>query len=303
VHCPFLREARVRGCLATPCRKLLADGPPGARPEICSAGGWQTCPAYHEPHHLAAEGASCPWLEEKLMQYCALSAVPKMVPYSESGVSRCWNDTHRYCEMYLEMARPHPAGRDDAITAPAHLSYSANHMWIDAGESGICHIGVDAFLARALGRLDRISYVRTHGLARPAAVLSAAGADIAVAFPAELYLEGANLYLRGNPARLQSDPYGAGWLFVGRAARQDAREGLTTGAPALAWMNSEITRMNQFLQSCGPARNPGAAALCDGGLFEPGVSARLSDEDRFRLFHDFFGPGAGRGLAIQKGDE
>ena len=36
-------------------------------------------------------------------------------------------------------------------------------MWLDVGEDGICHAGIDAFLSRALGQVERISYVHCKG--------------------------------------------------------------------------------------------------------------------------------------------
>ena len=34
---------------------------------------------------------------------------------------------------------------------PAGFLYAPNHFWLAADESGICHIGIDAFLADVVG--------------------------------------------------------------------------------------------------------------------------------------------------------
>ena len=125
------------------------------------------------------------------------------MPYSESLISRCGNDSFRYCELYLGMAHPAPAAEQvDGIALPGWLQYSANHMWLDVTEDGVCHAGIDAFLSRALGKVDRISYVWQKGERRPAAVLTVNGMDLEVVFPNPLMLTGCNLYLRADPARL-----------------------------------------------------------------------------------------------------
>ncbi len=138
------------------------------------------------------------------MQYCAAAPVAKLVPFSESLLSRCGTDSHRYCELYGSMAHPVAAGDEvDGIAMPAELRYAANHMWLEVGEGGQCHAGIDAFLSRALGNVERIQYVWQQGLHRPAAILTAGGTDWEVVFPNPLLLTGCNLYLRANPARLQ----------------------------------------------------------------------------------------------------
>jgi glycine cleavage system H lipoate-binding protein len=126
------------------------------------------------------------------------------------------HDSHRYCELYGAMAHPVAAGDEvDGIAMPAELSYAANHLWLEVGEGGQCHAGIDAFLSRALGNVERIQYVWQQGLHRPAAILTAGGADWEVVFPNPLLLTGCNLYLRANPGRLAAEPYTAGWLFEG----------------------------------------------------------------------------------------
>ena len=90
------------------------------------------------------------------MQYCGAAPVARFVPYSESLISRCGNDSFRYCELYLGMAHPAPSSvQVDGIPVPDWLQYSANHMWLDVTEDGICHAVIDAFLSRALGTVDR----------------------------------------------------------------------------------------------------------------------------------------------------
>ena len=224
------------------------------------------------------------------MQYCAAAPVAKLVPFSESLLSRCGNDSHRYCELYLAMAHPAAAGDEvDGIAMPAGLSYAANHLWLEVGEGGQCHAGIDAFLSRALGSVERIQYVWQQGLHRPAAILTAGAAEWEVVFPNPLLLTACNLYLRANPSRLTAEPYTAGWLFEGRLA-EGSTDKLMQGAAARAWMEQELRRINESVQR-------GAGTAADGGLFTAGVLHCLDRESRPALFHEFFSPFAsGKGI-------
>jgi len=226
------------------------------------------------------------------MQYCGAAPVAKFVPYSESLLSRCGNDSHRYCELYLAMAHPEAGDTEvDGIAMPDGLEYSANHMWLDTTEDGICHAGIDAFLSRALGKIERIGYVWTKGRRRPTAVLTVAGCDLEVVFPNEFLLTNCNLYLRADPARIAAEPYTGGWLFEGTPL-EDTRRDLLQGAEARAWMEREQRRMNEFLQR--QTTSQGEPLAADGGMFAAGVARDLEREQMLALFHEFFSPFASR---------
>ncbi len=103
--------------------------------------------------------------------------------------------------------------RDDS--APAHLLYTANHFWLDAEESGLCHIGIDGFLADVAGNVDGITFVTARGTHCPSLALTVNGVEWPMSFPNPLMIQKVNSRLRSDPARLTADPYGAGWLFEG----------------------------------------------------------------------------------------
>ena len=284
--CPFLKEAQVRYCRTAAIRKLIPLAQTGRADEKCSSAAHPSCAVYRAcAGNEAAEVPSpnCPYLHESLMQYCGAAPVAKFVPYSESLISRCGNDSFRYCELYLGMAHPQVQADDaDGLAAPAWLQYSANHMWLDVTDDGMCHAGIDAFLSRTLGKIDRISYVWQKGRHRPAAVLTVAGVDLEMVFPNPFLLTNCNLYLRADPGRITGEPYTGGWLFEGQPEPETAR-GLLEGGGAHEWIEQEERRMNEFLQ-----QQEGVAA--DGGVFTPGVARHL-DGDRMRaLFHEFFSP-------------
>ena len=285
--CPFLKETQVKYCRTAPVRKLIPLAQTGRAEEKCSSGDFASCPAYRDDAGEPAGPGQCPYLRESLMQYCGAAPVPRFVPYSESLLSRCGNDSFRYCELYLSMAHPElPAEDVEGIPLPNWLGYSANHMWLDVTGDGTCHAGIDAFLSRALGEVERISYVWQKGQHRPTAVLTVAGGDLEVVFPNPFLLTACNLYLRADPGRLTAHPYTGGWLFEGTPGPATS-EHLLRGAAARAWMEREQCRINEFLQPRTESLGPLAA---DGGLFAPGLARHLG-RDRMRvLYHEFFSP-------------
>ena len=80
-------------------------------------------------------------------------------------------------------------------------------------ESGLCHVGIDGFLADVVGNVDGITFVTTHGTHTSALTLNVHGIEWPHEFPNPMMIQKVNSRLRSDPARLTSDPYGAGWLF------------------------------------------------------------------------------------------
>jgi glycine cleavage system H lipoate-binding protein len=287
MNCPFLKETEVKYCGTSAVRKLIPLAQSGRAEDKCSSGDHTSCQIWRRQPEASSEaigesaGGPCPYLRESLMQFCGAAPVPKMIPYSESLLSRCGNDSYLYCDLYRAMAHPGQTNAQmDSIEVPGWLRYSNNHMWLDVSKDGICHVGIDAFLSRALGTVERISYVWQQGVHRPTAVLTAAGMDLEVVFPNPFLITGCNLYLRANPDRLTTEPYTRGWLFEGRPQIGTDYE-LMNGAAARVWMEQEQSKINQYLQ-----HQTGCAA--DGGMFAPGLASRLEREQMLGLFYEFF---------------
>jgi glycine cleavage system H lipoate-binding protein len=168
-------------------------------------------------------------------------------------------------------------------------------MWLDVSADGTYHVGVDGFLARTLGPIDGLTYVTLSGLQRPAVVFSVHGVDLQVVFPSEISIRKANTYLRTNPSKILSDPYGFGWLFEGKKARPTSDErvpaGLISGRDAAGWMSDEVEHLNRFVREVLERPDArGMVHMTDGGAPQEGLCQTLRREDILRLGNEFFSP-------------
>jgi glycine cleavage system H lipoate-binding protein len=274
--CPFLKEGRARYCHAAPLQKLILEGPGAADGGRCASPQYTQCALVAENDlQSAVQRDRCPHLEEIRVQYCGVSPVTKLVPFSDSELSSCTSNRYRYCDSYLLLARPH------AITPPAHVLYSANHFWLDVEDSGLCHVGIDGFLADVAGHVDGITFINAHGTHCPALALTVHGVEWPMSFPNPLMIQKVNSRVRSDPTRLTADPYGAGWLFEGWEVPGRTRAGLVSGAQAAAWQDEEQERLNREIHE---THAPG----CDGGSPVRGVAQLLSRHDVVCLFQHFF---------------
>lgn len=301
MRCPFLREAQVKFCRASAYRKLIVRLAEQPAAERCSSSEYVNCPAakQHLEEHPSAD--HCPFLHESLVQYCTAAAVTKYIPYSESVLSQCGTDSHRYCELFLGLAQPEGTAvaegtgvlTEDDVKVPAHLLYAQNHMWIEEGSDGTCHIGVDAFLTKALGTIDHVTFVTTKGFHRPAVSFSVNGVEMQFIFPLRMNIKRANTYLRTHPEKITSDPYTLGWLFEATPDRSLPRnagsDGLMNGADALVWMQREKERMTSLAHRVAARPDmKGAVLMADGGTFQTGLVRHLGKDELLSLYNEFF---------------
>ena len=270
--CPFLRDGRARYCHAAPVRKLILDGPGATDGGRCASAKYLDC-------ELASKTGTpqdrCPHLEEIRVQFCGVSPIPKLVPFSDSELSSCTSNTYRYCDSYLHLAQPH------ASKPSTNLLFSSNHFWLDAESSGLCHVGIDGFVADIAGIVDGVTFVSSRGTHCPALALTIHGVEWPMSFPNPLMIQRVNSRLRSDPTRLTADPYGAGWLFEGWEVPGRTRAGLISGPQASAWQAQERERLTTEIHE---THAPG----CDGGAPVRGVAQFLSRPDLVCLFQHFF---------------
>jgi glycine cleavage system H lipoate-binding protein len=289
MDCPFLRDAHVKYCRSSALRKMIVQTPEAAAGELCTSGLYRDCGAYRSTPQNKEGDPLCPWYQQMEVQYCGAAAVRKFVPYNESPLSRCRNEGYRYCELYMGLAGASSCPAVEGIRVPEQLYYAPNHMWLDPGSEGDFHIGIDGFLARVLGAVERISFLTLSGVKRPAAVLTAGGVDLTMVFPKALLVTGTNIYLRASPAKLTADPFTAGWLFqaaqvntVHSRPLEHVTSGMLRGEAARRWIAGEVERLSRFVHDR-------MDMPADGGVFASGVLEHLSSEDALMLVSEFFG--------------
>lgn len=289
MRCQFLREAQVRFCSASAYKKLIlrTDDHPAER---CTSSQWTTCPAakQHREDHPATQ--HCPFLQESLVQYCSVASVSKFIPYTDASTARCNTESHRYCDVFLDLARSSDLHKDpslrmvEGIRIPPSRTLTRNHWWIDHHADGLWHIGIDEFLTRALGRTDAIIFLTLKGNEQPSVLVKTGDLELNLMFPGRGLILGINSVLRAAPGQLVSDPYTHGWLFEGNGPRAMSPNAIV--ADPESWMVSEIKELHEYVQQ----REGGERLAADGGVPVNGLLGLLKKEQALHLFNRFFHP-------------
>lgn len=324
-RCPFLVEVTAQCCRLAPFRKLVPALAIAEQDQRCSSDAWRSCAWVLQrgtplsdrdraTRPVAGPREWCPFLDEMLACSCATAPSSKLIPRTLLAVSRCLGDSHRYCEFFLERACPHPrpdAGGHGApsdwlplcaagIPIPPGVALAPNHMWLDVGSDGSCHVGVDAFLARVLGAVDEVTFLSACGPGSPSVVLTVAGTTLPLVFPQPLDITGVNGALRRHPDGLTSDPYGRGWLYEGRTLRLPGRTGVDARTVGLlrapdteTWMASEVERLSRLVHTILSRRGGHLGPIsADGGGVSEGLAQHLTRAELLEVFSVFFAGGS-----------
>ena len=114
---------------------------------------------------------------------------------------------------------------------PDELRYTAEHEWVRATDSGTVLIGITQFAQDSLGD---IVYVSLPSVGDELAAGAACGEVESTKSVSDIYapLAGSVVAVNGDldaaPETINSDPYGAGWMFEMRLADDSALDGLLT---------------------------------------------------------------------------
>ena len=103
---------------------------------------------------------------------------------------------------------------------PAELRYTAEHEWVRRTEEGTVRVGITDFAQSALGD---VVFVQLPEVGTAVAAGESFGEVESTKSVSDLYapvsatVVAVNAELEGNPALVNSDPYGQGWLLELRA--------------------------------------------------------------------------------------
>jgi len=125
---------------------------------------------------------------------------------------------------------------------PADIRYAKSHEWAKLLGDGSVEIGISDHAQAALGDLvfvEAPAVGRTLGAGEACAVVESVKAASDVYSPVAGTVTEVNGELANAPELINSDPYGAGWLFRLRPAAAGALDALLTAADYEAALQAE----------------------------------------------------------------
>jgi len=134
---------------------------------------------------------------------------------------------------------------------PQGIFLDTAHTWLRITSDGRLRVGIDDFLAEAVGQVDKVE-VPAQGTTiergSPLFTLSVKGRKLVVPSPATGTVMSANDKALRDPSAVVRDPYGAGWVAsIWTRDHHAAISPLRIGAAATAFLREELHRLADFM--------------------------------------------------------
>lgn len=161
------------------------------------------------------------------------------------------------------------------------------HSWALVEPDGT-FVGADHLAVACLGPVDRVELPAQGSRVQKDEVLftlARGSRELVLNSPVDGTVVARNDSLLSEPGRINSDPFGLGWVARIRSDEPRlSRRGLLRGRPARDWFRSEVDRLASTLGSLSPA----TPTLPDGGVLITDVHQVIDGPTWERICVDFF---------------
>ena len=183
-----------------------------------------------------------------------------------------------------------PARAFTPVGVPLGVFLHPGHSWAGLNISGEMRLGIDEFLAQAMGGIDRVDLPKVGTRVergRPVGTLWSHDRALPVLSPVTGTVVGVNRSLKRSSMAIDNDPYGAGWLAaVLPSDQRQAVNDLRVGADAVQWLKRETQRFVDFIARQSAPGSIGVV-LADGAHPVIGAASSLDEGGWSRFTQEF----------------
>ena len=193
-----------------------------------------------------------------------------------------WLVLNKKAKITLQIRKAYDALSFKMVKIPQGLFYGKNHTWMYLEKSGVAKIGADDLLMHLTGEV-RCSFPKNPGeLIRRGDLITTLNQDgkvLRLLSPVSGKVTEVNTALTRNPALLNNDPYGNGWIYKVKPSDWISEaKSCYFAEVATAWSAKDLERIKDFLAVAGRNYYPDSSAviLQDGGELRDHTLSTLS---------------------------
>ncbi len=187
----------------------------------------------------------------------------------------------------ISVRPPAPAmTKEHGFSIPKGYCFHPGHTWVMREGQEDARVGLDAFAADVVGKIDNIEVLNPNRWVRQGQrlmTLHAGETSFDLLSPVEGVVMAVNRDVIQDPSIAASDPYKNGWIAVLKTPDfATNQKNLMQDSMVAPWMHYNVTRLNAAVAKLNPA------LAQDGGVPLSGLLARVEPDLRKKLITDFF---------------
>lgn len=176
--------------------------------------------------------------------------------------------------------------KEFGFEVPGNYAFHPGHTWVlDEGRQN-ARVGMDAFTANLLGKIDRIEVAGLNRWVRQGQKLmtiTSGALTFDMLAPIEGVITSVNHEAIKDPEIVAKDPYKNGWICVIKSPEISLNlKNLVQGSLVAPWMQNSMGHVNALASQMAPA------LAQDGGLPVKGLLTQIDTESQRKLIHEFF---------------
>jgi len=177
------------------------------------------------------------------------------------------------------------------VRIPRGVFFHPGHTWARMQSGDEVIVGVDDFIRKAIGSIDRITLPILGQQVKqgdPVITIQNGARMLSLVAPVDGRVYAINSDAQDNPALIMDNPYESGWLFMVEPSKLAQNLTLLAIAEsAVSWVKNEAIRLREFVTSHTLDTATVGETMMDGGLPVAG-SIELLDEGSLKMFEQEF---------------
>lgn len=169
----------------------------------------------------------------------------------------------------------------ESLDIPKGLFYHKGHTWIEILFSGKVRVGIDDFVQRVLGRIDKVELPKLgKEVKQGEKVISLIqnGKKLTLVSPVDGVVDGINDELLANLKDLKVDPYRMGWFFSVKPNNlYNNLMTLKIGEEASSWFETELEKLREFVMKQVPVYGTVEAGVKEDRVAFEGLTRLLAE--------------------------
>ena len=180
---------------------------------------------------------------------------------------------------------------ENEIVVPQNIFFGKGHTWVNLRSSGNVQIGVDDFLKKVVGKVDKITMNAVGTKVKRGEslfVLEQNGRKLNFLAPVSGSIYSLNDNMLDNPDKMMGLGYDNSWLCTVKPDNLSVEiKMMKIAEEASKWIKNEMVRMKDFIAGANIENSLVGATLHDGGLPVKGTMQFMDDQTWKKFEQDF----------------